>query len=244
MKKSLPERNVHFIFEEETILGENQDSDTLLGSLVHVGRGYHSDNGKYKDTLLVPVALNALSDVLYEQLLRYEVIYAIDTNRKLVGDVELCVSCGIHVALKYSGNNVWSNATFTRLPAAFSICGESNPEVVAWLRLLEFLSPRICGKIAIVVDSELGNLPLYNMRKIPLLGDRFLPDNVELIYASAERDLNSPLNKAIKTCDSDASRLIGILSSKPGWLAAAGAKGQALHLTQPILFITLFSYKL
>jgi len=229
MKKNLPERNVHFIFEE-TILGANQDCDTLLGSLVHIGRGYPSDNGKYKNTLLVPVALNALSDVLYEQLLRYEAIYAMDTNRKLVGDVELCVSCGVHIALKYSGNNVWSNATFTRLPASFSICCESNPEVVSWLRLIEFLSPRICGKIAIVVDSELGNLPLYNMRKIPLLGDRFLPDNVELIYASAERDLNSPLNKAIRTCDSDAKRLIRILSGRLGLLEAAVEKVRASPL--------------
>jgi hypothetical protein len=230
MKNKLPERNVDFLFEEDAILRANQGDDPLLDGLVHVGRGYFRDNGKYKNTLLVPVTPNALSDVLHQQLLRYEVIYAIDTNRKGVGDIDLCVSCGVHVALKYSGNNIWSNATFTRLPAVFSICGKSNPEVVSWLRLIKFLSPRICGKIALVVDSELGNLPLYNMRKIPLLDNILLPDNVELIYASAERDLNSPLNKAIQICDSDASRLIGVLFGKPSLLVTAIEKIQASPL--------------
>lgn len=98
------------------------------------------------------------------------------------------------------------------------------------MRLIEFLSPRICGKIAIVVDSELGNLPLYNTRKIPLLGDKFLPDNVELIYASAERDANSPLNKVIRTCESDAKSLIETLSNKSGLLEVAVDKVRASPL--------------
>lgn len=80
MKRKLPERNVDYLFEE-AILRENQDCDTLLSNVVHVGRGYFRNNETYKNTLLVPVALNEISDVLYEQLLQYEVIYAMDTNR-------------------------------------------------------------------------------------------------------------------------------------------------------------------
>jgi len=48
---------------------------------------------------------------------------------------------------------------------------------------------------------------LFNTRVKAIHEDYFLPDNVELIYASSERDSSSPLNKAISICDSDANHL-------------------------------------
>jgi hypothetical protein len=193
--------------------------DYLIGELnneasIHVGRGYFTEKGKYKQTLSVPVDAANISDVLYEQLLRFESIYAIDSNKRMIEGREFVVSCAVHVALEYEGDNIWRRAMFKRLPAAISIAPEGNAETLAWKRLIEYLSPKIKGMIALVVDSELGDIPNFNNRVKPIRSDFFLPKNTQLIYASSERDLSSPLNKAISICDADATKILNIIFRK------------------------------
>ena len=190
--------------------------DYLTGEIngvptLHVGRGYFNDLGKYKKTLSIPVDLNMRSTNLFEQLQRYEVIYAIDTNKKKHGNIVFTVSCAVHFALEHEKDNVWRSAVFTRLPAVLALASQENPELLAWRRLIDYVSPKISGRVGLVVDSELGNIPLFNTRAKAIHNDFFLPDNVELIYASSERDLSSPLNKAISVCDNDANRIAKVI---------------------------------
>ena len=193
--------------------------DYLIGEInnepsVHVGRGYLTEKGKYKQTLSVPVNATNISDVLYEQILRFESIYAIDSNKIIIGEHEFVASCAVHIALEYAGGSIWRRAIFTKLPAAISIAPEGNPETFAWKRIIEYLFPKIKGMIALVVDSELGDIPLFNSRAKPICTDFFLPENTQLIYASSERDLSSPLNKAISICDTDAKKILHTISEK------------------------------
>ncbi|WP_374556028.1 hypothetical protein [Aquitalea pelogenes] len=191
--------------------------DYLIGKIdgnlsLHIGRGYLKENGKYKQTLSIPSNIHNPSSELHEQLSQFQVIYAIDSNSKTINGQEIVASCAVHISLKYSGNSIWETGEFTRLPVAISIATESNPEPFAWRRLIEYLSPKIPGNIAIVVDSELGSIPLYNSRSKPICDDFTLPPNTQLIYASSDRDLSSPLNKAISICDSDATKILEIIS--------------------------------
>ena len=191
--------------------------DYLIGEVdgemsIHIGRGYIQDSGKYKQTLSVPVESLHISDVLYEQLLQFDLLYAIDSNKVTIGTQDFVASCAVHISLEYAGHNIWKSGVFTRLPTRISIPTEKNPEPQAWRRLIEYISPLTVGKVGIVVDSELGKFPLFNSRNIPICENFFLPENVQLIYASSERDLASPLNKAIRTCDVDASKILKILS--------------------------------
>ncbi|WP_175890339.1 hypothetical protein [Burkholderia cepacia] len=197
------ERNVDYL------IGESNNEPSI-----HVGRGYLTEKGKYKQTLSVPVNAIDISDVLHEQILRFESIYAIDSNKRTIGDHEFVASCAVHVTLEYAGDNIWRHAVFTRLPAVISIAPEGNPETFAWERLIKYLSPKIKGMIALVVDSELGDIPLFNNRAKPICADFFLPKNTQLIYASSERDLSSPLNKAISVCDADAKKILNVISEK------------------------------
>lgn len=195
------ERDVNYLFGE--IDGEVS---------IHAERGYFKANKKHKTTLSVPIDSSNISDILYEQLLQFDVIFAIDSNKMKIDEYEFVGSCAVHVTLEYEGENVWKNGVFTRLPAIISIPTGVNPEPLAWQRLIEYVAPKIEGKIGIVVDSELGDLPFFNSRKLPICHDFYLPSNVQLIYASSERDSASPLNRAMAICDADATNVLKRLS--------------------------------
>lgn len=192
--------------------------DYLVGEIdgtfsIHAGRGYLRANGNYKTTLSVPIDITCFSDVLYDQLSRFESIYAIDTNKREFPEFALTASCAFHIHLEYKENNRWQ-AIFSRLPAIIRSANQGNPEVGAWVAIIEALSPKVRGMMALVVDSELGDLPLFNARAKPIFENFYLPPNVQLIYASAERDSSSPLNKAMKMCDDDANAILDVVLKK------------------------------
>jgi hypothetical protein len=58
-------------------------------------------------------------------------------------------------------------------------------------------------RIGIVTDSNLDDHDLYNSRKKPVVGEEFLPEGFELIYATSDgKNKNgSLLNKFIFQCD-------------------------------------------
>ncbi len=180
---------------------------------MHAGRGYFRESGAYKTTLSVPIDQLPISYSLHEQLSRFESIYAIDTNQKTLPEGVLTASCAVHVHLNCQGGNRWK-AHFTRLPAIIGIATKNNPEVVAWKRIIEAFAPRVVGMMALVVDSELGDLPLFNARTKPIYESFVIPENTQLIYASSERDVTSPLNKAMAICDKDAGTILEIISQQ------------------------------
>jgi hypothetical protein len=217
-KDDIPKRIIQLSNAKEFMKLPERNIDYQVGIIndyisIHVGRGYLKENGKYKQTLSVPVDPSCVSDVLYEQLLQFESIYAIDSNTSTRGfsGRALVASCAVHIGLEYEGNNRWKYALFTRLPAVISEGTEGNPEVFAWKRIIQYFSPKIQGMMALIVDSELGDIPLFNARAKPICHDFFLPQNTQLIYASAERDLISPLNKAIQCCDEDAKMMLNVI---------------------------------
>jgi len=80
---------------------------------------------------------------------------------------------------------------------------EITPEILGWYSLIQAIqdSERLkYQKIAFIVDSSLGNLDDYNEGKTALFDDFFLPKNITLIYASADK-MSSIANKLIKLAD-------------------------------------------
>jgi len=81
-----------------------------------------------------------------------------------------------------------------------------NPEKIGWLVSYNiFVQAGIIdakAKTLAVVDHDLGSIPAYNKRSIPVLGNEFLPQQMELIYASdATGAAESISNKMISKCD-------------------------------------------
>ena len=63
----------------------------------------------------------------------------------------------------------------------------------------EFLS------IGLIVDSDLGNIPLFNSRELPIFEGFYLPDHFTLLYASADTGSEYLPNALIRLCDKYAS---------------------------------------
>lgn len=84
-----------------------------------------------------------------------------------------------------------------------------NAEVVGWHLFIKHIIPILnlkkWEKLALVVDSELGKHKAMNNRNLPYYSNYFLPENVTLIYASADTG-NDPLNKLIKECDKSSKK--------------------------------------
>lgn len=78
-----------------------------------------------------------------------------------------------------------------------------NPERFGWRRWIEFLlqSTDAEQRYAIIVDSELREISSMNDRRKPIHGDFFLPENFDMIYATADAAADQVFNKAIKAAD-------------------------------------------
>lgn len=63
----------------------------------------------------------------------------------------------------------------------------------------------------IIVDSDFGSLSAINNRTIPILDDFYLPENIQLIYASSDKKNDTFLNEAISFCDKIAKQVLDSL---------------------------------
>lgn len=95
-----------------------------------------------------------------------------------------------------------------------------KPELVNWKRLIEMIvidkgyHPSLL--IGIVVDSEQDNLEAYNKRLKPIIDEFYLPENFELMYASADASNDTILNQAITYCDKAAKQRLQELKNASG----------------------------
>lgn len=133
---------------------------------------------------------------------RFKHILAIDTNigryRSQVIDEELEIGLAFGIALLEKDDSI------ELIPLRLPFITELNPvkpEQQNWIRLIELLKGNCkCSdtrKIGIVVDCDLDNIPKYNSRELPILGNYYLPEGFELIFAS-DKVSDNIFNQMIK----------------------------------------------
>jgi hypothetical protein len=142
----------------------------------------------------------------------YDQLLAIDTNTTEVAGRLLSVTAVVIASLQSSAAGgivcqyeIPAFITFT------SLLGP--PERLGWLFALKELlrCNRISLKssIGMVVDSDLGLLPEFNSRRMPLIGNEYLLGCVELLYGSADRGSSELIpNRLIKEADKVSSRIL------------------------------------
>ncbi|MFK3859984.1 MULTISPECIES: hypothetical protein [Pseudoalteromonas] len=196
--------------ENEVITLLNSQGKQVIPEYCQVGLGYHTAKGKFKVTNSVPSVNEPISTNLYKLLSKYDVLYAIDTNKKVVNGVEYCISNRMHLQLELFSHQYWE-LKLTRLPAYIftNPVKDEHEEKIGWRQFMysELLADKNL-RIGLVTDHDLGFLPLLNRRQKEISGMGLLPENIELIYASADRDKGSPLNKAVMSCDADSNLLL------------------------------------
>jgi hypothetical protein len=148
-------------------------------------------------------------------LKNFDLIYAIDTNTKLVNDDVISISCIVLSKLTYCKNNEII-AKYAPIHCLEFRNIKEHAENIAWMKSIQLIianpsySPKL--KIGFVVDSDLGNLPAYNKRTAPIYDDFYLPQNIELIYASADVGKEFLVNKLIALCEKEAKILLEDIS--------------------------------
>jgi len=179
--------------------------------------GYDRDK-KNKVINKIVVDPNKVSVNPYVSLKRFDFIYAIDTNTKVVNNKVISVSSIILCTLEFGKGDIL-NIQYEFKPSLEFWNIKHHPENVAWMKLIQTIiqiptyDPN--WKIGIVVDSDLGNLPAYNARTIPIYSDFYLPENFELMYASAEVGTSDHLvNSLIGLCEHMAKFILKKLSLK------------------------------
>ena len=143
------------------------------------------------------------------QLLDYDHLIAIDTNTHLVGRSTVSITAAFHlIPRSHNSKNAYCHYAVLALVEMWNI--EEKPENVGWwqiLQAIEKVSAHFTGDIGLIVDSDLGNHDDFNSGKKPIIGDYYLPKNVQLIYASDRGGPEHLSTKMIRYCHELASDL-------------------------------------
>lgn len=142
----------------------------------------------------------------------FDVVYAIDTNTKEVDG--LWYSVGVLLKLIKFEEEVKDNFPYELKPIQFitsnNNCRKTNMEQWVWLKVIELICEYESAdkKIGLVVDCDLGNLDKYNNKEKKICDKEFLPENITLLYASADNKNSNILNIMIAAADKFATEYL------------------------------------
>jgi hypothetical protein len=139
----------------------------------------------------------------------FDYILTVDTNSKMFGDEQVSVTAATFYEVEKSkGGEVGNLNPLTRVVIEFR-GATKNPERIGWWLMLKRLPTILDGpkRVGVVVDSYLGSLRRLNTREEPVLGNYFLPEGCELIYAS-DKGTDTGFNPALRKCDNQANDIL------------------------------------
>lgn len=197
---------------------KDSNGNKLVPTSVTIGDSYTKESGKPKILNQIEAdndQINLNPNVNLEQ---FDWLFAIDTNTKQYNESKISISCAVFSEIDLNEpkldkgvvNQDWHAKVI--IQSAFLFRNSSvNPELVGWQELVNRIkkSPEFNNnlEVGIVVDSELDKLSRINRREIPIIGEHYLPDNFQLIYASADSGAEYPHNKLIKICDTTGNKI-------------------------------------
>lgn len=171
---------------------------------------YERENKNPKTLVHIPTNINAIN--INRNICEFDIIFAVDTNTIEVNNVYQ--SIGIIIICELDKSDSGFKANYKGLNSIETVNEYKHPfiEQVCWKSAIEYILDNAKFKdmkrIGLVVDCDLGNIEKYNSKEIPIYGDFYLPNNFQLIYASADSGNENLPNKLIKCADSLATEII------------------------------------
>jgi hypothetical protein len=191
--------------------GEKVKADAVFSQ-----RQYKKISGKDKVTSSIPNRV--VVDIPYYLASRFDVILAIDTNTKQIGNDLVSISCVFECYAKQINATQLQVSYRKHGNMAFRNCPNGEAERFAWSRLVMMVTsdPRYNEKlrVALITDHGLSRLAKYNTRELPIYQNFFLPSNFTLIYASSDIGKDNVLNALLIECEKDASSMFNQLEEK------------------------------
>jgi hypothetical protein len=186
--------------------------------LVEIGKSYDRANKKSKVITRSWVNPESINLDPNKNLAAFGSVVAVDTNTDRIADTRVSISVALlmqHIVSAGPRSAAWS-AKLTPLPAVEFHDSADPPEIFGWLEIIERARQLgLKGQVGVVVDHDMNRLTEYNSRKAPLLLGVPLPDDITLIYASAERGTEEHIaNAAMALCDRNASRILKRLKAE------------------------------
>jgi len=155
---------------------------------------------------LSPSALSFSPELALSQ---YEWVLAVDTNRHPSHD-RVTFTGVVQAQVREIGPSRFGVAILRDLILELHDV-EYSAERFGWWLVLSSIVNRPRGKrIALLVDAYLSDLPLINRRVQPVLGNNFLPEGFELVYASSEKPNDSIANNLLRRADVIARQLADV----------------------------------
>jgi len=144
-------------------------------------------------------------------LLRYDELYAVDTNTLVHSSgrtLSITSICSCEFILGTGG--FLCDARIQELGCALNYELE-HPEGLAWLGIIRRLRREgrqgQAARQGIIVDSHLDAIGSYNELRAPVVGNLYLPDNIDLIFATGDSGCDQfTSNKMMAACDSYSRR--------------------------------------
>ncbi len=192
-----------------------QDGKAVKPASSRIETGYERIKGQ-KVLNRIPLPNDQLVAVPDIALKGFDVLFAIDTNTNRIREKIVSVTCIV------TGHPIKiQNYTAFKISAinAIAFWGiKEKQENIAWLTAIEkiLMSPMYKNEIkfGLIVDSDLGNIPKYNERILPIYGIIYLPSNMQFIYASADSGKEFVSNKMMSSSDSIASTIFASLKEE------------------------------
>jgi hypothetical protein len=151
---------------------------------------------------------------------QFDIIYAVDTNTRVINSTKISVSGvvgGGKSRIVVEKHTVIRYRPIKCLEFHNVSCKEEN---LGWKEVIK----AICRdqnyndnkRIALIVDSDLGEIDSYNEKSRPIIESFYLPSNFTLVYASTDSGSENIANKMLKLSDSISSVILqGIEQENP-----------------------------
>lgn len=144
-----------------------------------------------------------------QQILSYDHLVAVDTNTNWLNGSSVSVTAAFHlIPISPRLRELYCHARVLMLSELWNV--SVKPENLGWwqvLNAIQLYQHEFQGKIGLIVDSDLGSHPEFNVRRKPIVGEYYLPDNVTMIYASDKGGPEHLSTKMIRYCHNLASDL-------------------------------------
>lgn len=186
----------------------DKNGQPVAPTYIEIGVGYDRPKGTKVMTRVQANPADILTKV-NDHLAGYDWVFAADTNTKMIGAEAVSVTAIVLLREILITGERWS-AQIIPQPSLEVRDSQVPPERLGWRHLFWLVKEsHLDGRVAIFVDSELGEISALNKREREVVPGFLLPENATLLYASSDVGREELIgNKALAECDRDARNLI------------------------------------
>ncbi len=196
------ELELKYDFADDSLEIENQIVDNAK-----VETSYKKTSGKVKRTNSTPLKNTELPFNCDKAIFKnFDVLLAIDTNTKLISNNLVSVTSSFFVNKPINECNKTGKYPFTPFASHLfiNIDNSVNAEKLGWhIVISNYIQDHFPKnyRIGIIVDCDLGAHDSINSYKNPYFKQFYLPENIQLIYASSDTKNDSIANQMINFSD-------------------------------------------